>query len=1060
MRKAMRITALLCSVFLIWNISVSADYDTYCENEYDENYDVSLDEYNNAVILNDVLSGSDGLVNVAAGKSVTAKLQDGKAIGITDGDTTTAEKATETKHGAWTYWSDGENYAIIDLNAVYSISQIKGYFGFPYAGTQKPDTGFTFLYSLNGVDYNDIVKVTDSSNTIDYVYTLDEAVNARYIKLIIAAASTARAVRVREVEVYGADEPMMSIMREANVNISASNEDGVALGLIDGDTVSADKATANAKGAWTYSGSAIATIDLNGEYSIKQIDAYFGDATGANKPKSFTIETSTDGVNFKTAAFEDDSENGYNNNYSKKYNNGVNAGYVRITINSLLDLSKTFIVREMEIYGVQTSYPIVSNIEINGLNSVGSTLMANYDYIHTADLPQGDTQINWYRLNDNGDKTFIKNTNKYTVSDDDMGYSLICGVIPVDENGNEGDEVLSGSTEKINGGTSIAVDRLFVGDDGICAFDFNLKNIGNNLTAMVWTYSGNNLIDYKETEIPADGAYSIKTEKSGSNIYAVTIIADTISGKPIYYAVENGKNRPQPGEFDNTEIAVKYDAISDTYTLCGALDAKAAYFTIEDKDGNIIQSNADQTVGDKFYKEFSFPSGAVSGDYVFKIYFLGNAKNEVINIHYSSVQDKKIAFDDIKNATNANEFAKAIYKNMSILETGDKYVENMDVSQLENVCENMYKNTYTYENSKVFYEDLRYNAALYVLGCGGTNAYDAAGYYSDILNFENAKMYKQYTLLKHKEKVFGMFAETPKNVEDAVDMFNGFVLLQMINEAESYGKIVEYIDSYKDVITFDLAVYNSSDIYKTCLYLFSRQDEYTSMTQLANAIISAKGEQTDDNTGKVPPKRGNGGGGGTVKDSIKVTEDTKDNNIGTYVPAFADVGKDYWAAEYIKSLKERNIISGDEQGNFNPENDITREEFTKMLVLAAGLYNENAICGFYDVQSCKWAESYIGSAVEAGIINGVDNNTFGVGEKLTRQDMAVMVYRIFGDKISTGNMEFTDAQDISEYAKQAVAALANDGVINGFEDGEFKPFETARRSQCAKLIYAVTENIK
>ena len=1055
MKKTIRITALLCCVFLIWSMSVSADYNSYYTDEIFENYDETFYENGNEIIL----SESSGLINLAAGKSVTAKWEDGKAIGITDGDTFKPDKAGQTQKGAWTFYGNGENYAIIDLGAIYSVSQIKGYFGYPNSGAQGADTGFAFSYSLNGTSYTDIVKIGDNSYDIDYTYTLDEAVNARFVKLTILPAEAARPVRVREVEVYGTDEPMISITKDASVAVSANKEDGLAMGLVDGDLISADKATEKTKGAWTYSAGASAIIDLGGAYRIKQINAYFGDGTGANKPKSFTIDVSADGVNFKPFAFEDESENGYSFNYEKKYDDGINAGYVRVTVNSLLDTSKLFIAREIEIYGLETNYPIVSNVKANGLNTVGSTLTAGYDYMHTANLLEGDTQINWYRLNLNGDKTLIKTANKYTVSDDDMGYNLVCGVIPVDENGAEGDEIFSTPTDKISAGTSLAVDRLYADDSGILNFDFSIKNFEKDLKAMVWTYSGYNLTDYREAEILSDGTYSLATEKAGENIYAIAIIADRLTGKPIYYGVANEKNRPDTGEFDNTEIAVKYDAIADTYTLCGIADAKAAYFTIENKDGDIILLNADITDGGRFFRKFAFSNETASGDYVLKIYFCGNAQNEVINIHYSSVRDKKKAFDDINNARDLKEFANAVYNNMNILETGDKYIENMSVSQFEKVCANMYKNTYTYENSTEFYNDLRYNAALYVLGCGGLNAYDAANYYKDIVNFENAQMYTQYKVLKNKEKVFAMFAETPKDTDSAINMFNGFVFLQMINEAESYGKIAEYISNYSDIITFDLAVYNSSDISKTCLYLFGSGIDYTSMTQLEKAINNAKTQQ-DAETGKTPSKRGGGGSGGTVKDSIKVTDDKKDENSNAYIQAFGDVARDYWAADYIKSLKESGIISGDENGNFNPENDITREEFIKMLVLAAGLYESDASCGFYDIKLCKWAESYIGSAVKAGIITGKDNNAFGAGEKLTRQDMAVMVCRALNIKSNVENVAFTDANDISDYAKQSVAALANAGIINGFEDGEFKPFETARRSQSAKLIFIITNNIK
>ncbi len=289
-----------------------------------------------------------GRFNLAEGKTVTASLEEALSIGITDGNNFSADKPSETSKGAWSYWGAGQQYAIIDLGALYSISQIKGYFGYPYSGEQRPDTGFAFSYSADGKSYTDIVKIGDKSYDIDYTYTLDEVVNARYVKLTIPKADAARAVRVREVEVYGINKPIINVTQSRAVTISATVGSNNVSGITDGNTI-----VASGTNAWSNSSLGSATIDLGAICSINQINGYFGYPDGAMKPKSFTIELSKTGNDDWTEfAKEDEDVLAYSYNYVKKAADGTEARYVRLTVNSLLDVANAhFRVREIEVYG-------------------------------------------------------------------------------------------------------------------------------------------------------------------------------------------------------------------------------------------------------------------------------------------------------------------------------------------------------------------------------------------------------------------------------------------------------------------------------------------------------------------------------------------------------------------------------------------------------------------------------------------------------------------------------------------------------------------------------------
>ena len=100
------------------------------------------------------------------------------------------------------------------------------------------------------------------------------------------------------------------------------------------------------------------------------------------------------------------------------------------------------------------------------------------------------------------------------------------------------------------------------------------------------------------------------------------------------------------------------------------------------------------------------------------------------------------------------------------------------------------------------------------------------------------------------------------------------------------------------------------------------------------------------------------------------------------------------------------------------------------------------------------------NACAAGLVSGTSKDTFGVGQKITRQDLAVIIYRAVGDKIkATGTAPaFADKNEVDGYAVAAVTVLAKAGIING-SDGKFNPKNYCTRAEMAKIVYGVIANI-
>jgi hypothetical protein len=149
----------------------------------------------------------------------------------------------------------------------------------------------------------------------------------------------------------------------------------------------------------------------------------------------------------------------------------------------------------------------------------------------------------------------------------------------------------------------------------------------------------------------------------------------------------------------------------------------------------------------------------------------------------------------------------------------------------------------------------------------------------------------------------------------------------------------------------------------------------------------------------------------------------------------------------------KGIVNGYEDGTFRPENTLTRAEAAKMIVLAAGLtVDESATTSFSDVKADAWYTPYIAAAAKVGIINGYPDGTFNPGGEVTRAEIVKMITLAMGtgvaDAFTTG---FADDEGEQWYTSYVVCAVY-DGIVNGYEDGTFRPHNSVKRSEAAKMI--------
>ena len=174
---------------------------------------------------------------------------------------------------------------------------------------------------------------------------------------------------------------------------------------------------------------------------------------------------------------------------------------------------------------------------------------------------------------------------------------------------------------------------------------------------------------------------------------------------------------------------------------------------------------------------------------------------------------------------------------------------------------------------------------------------------------------------------------------------------------------------------------------------------------------------------------------------------------------FSDVPTTHWALTYINTLADKNIINGYNDGTFRPSGDITRAEFAKVVVLAAGLtVSTETTAAFSDVSTSDWSYPYIITAKKAGIIGGYEDGTFRPSAKVTRAEIGKMVVLAGNFTINTTGVSFSDV-DTSHWAFNYIMTAKNLTIVNGYPDGTFGPSNNATRAEAAKMVTVMMEQI-
>ncbi len=177
--------------------------------------------------------------------------------------------------------------------------------------------------------------------------------------------------------------------------------------------------------------------------------------------------------------------------------------------------------------------------------------------------------------------------------------------------------------------------------------------------------------------------------------------------------------------------------------------------------------------------------------------------------------------------------------------------------------------------------------------------------------------------------------------------------------------------------------------------------------------------------------------------------------------ALKDTNK-HWAKQDIDYLIENKIMTGYNDDTFRPNNKITRAEFLK-LVNNVFDNNKKANINFKDVKEKDWYYDDISKAVGAGYITGYNDNTAKPNSPITREEASKIAVIALGlDKNNSNkNLEFKDNNKIGKWAENYIKIMLEEEYIGGYpEDNTFRPSRNLSRAEAAKILSQIRQDVE
>ena len=174
---------------------------------------------------------------------------------------------------------------------------------------------------------------------------------------------------------------------------------------------------------------------------------------------------------------------------------------------------------------------------------------------------------------------------------------------------------------------------------------------------------------------------------------------------------------------------------------------------------------------------------------------------------------------------------------------------------------------------------------------------------------------------------------------------------------------------------------------------------------------------------------------------------------------FADVPAESWAADAVAFTSAHELFNGTGEATFSPELSMNRAMLATVLYNLEDCPDQELTEEFSDVSSSAWYAASVSWAASNGVVGGYGDGQFGPDTDITREQIAVMLWRYAGSPATDEqSLNFTDAGQASSYALEALYWAAANGIMNGHGDGRLDPGGLATRAQAAQMLKNFMEN--
>lgn len=497
--------------------------------------------------------------------------------------------------------------------------------------------------------------------------------------------------------------------------------------------------------------------------------------------------------------------------------------------------------------------------------------------------------------------------------------------------------------------------------------------------------------------------------------------------------------------------------------------ATEATVTVFDEDGNLNYMDIIPIAKDGS-AEFLYDNQGNSGNYDFYIDISAFNKTEYVTLENFVGKDYwQIFISDMSGYAQSKAYTDM--KTCFFAEK-DKGLLNIDLSVYDLLAEadNVWKvmaEDYTASFGTVAEVTNAFYNAVYLCRMNETN--DATLWYESMKTYlstiipkgENGIVIDEYTG-ETKVAILADVAGTDyTNTKDACDKLLKAGLFKAIEKATHYTDVKSAVKAY----------YNARYITKNPQNITENQYK-NAMGAQVNSYNGVDGLFPDSASGSSGGTGGSGGGGGggggganssqnrnpglvvtNPQEALESVSQKTEEQSGKMT--FSDMEDAKWALKHVELLYEKGIISGTGDGLYSPHKNVTREEMAKMMVSLGGYEIITCELPFEDVDKNAWYYPYVCTAYKNGIFAGITDNLFGVKRNITRQEQAVVLYRMMKQKnveMTPSSEQFADEDKIGTWAKDAVYSLRQKGILSGRGGNLFCPDEQVTRAEAAVFV--------